>query len=154
MNLTHFEPWSIVDLMNRDLDRINGQRGSKTATGRAAPDWVPAVDIIEENQRFVLRADIPGIRADDLDISMDAGVLSVSGQRQAETLGDDLDVPRTTPRTVHRTERRSGQFFRRFTLPETADAESITATSKDGILEIVIPKQAVVKPRRICVEAV
>jgi HSP20 family protein len=145
MNLARFEPWSIVDLMNHDLDRFTARRVARSDADGTVADWTPAVDIIEENQRFVLHADVPGVSADDIDVSMDGGVLSVSGQRQVEELGEGDDI--------RRSERRNGRFFRRFTLPDTADAENITAKSKNGILEVVIPKQAEVKPRRISVEA-
>ena len=143
MNITRFEPWSFIDLLHRDLDRLAGQRrldGESPVT-----DWVPAVDIVEETDRFVLRADVPGVSADDIDVSMDAGVLTVAGERRAEERGEDAGVQRI--------ERVSGRFFRRFTLPETADADGITAKCKNGILEVAIPKMPEVQARRISVEA-
>jgi HSP20 family protein len=103
------------------------------------------MDIIEEKDRFLLRADVPGVNAADIDVSMDAGVLTISGERLAEERGEDLGVQRT--------ERSTGRFSRRFTMPETADAESITAKSSNGILEVVIPKLPEVQARRITVEA-
>lgn len=137
MRIARFEPWSTIDLLQRDLHR--------TASHDATAAWVPAVDIIEEKGRFLLRADVPGVNAADIDVSMDAGVLTVSGVRLAEESGEDTDVQRT--------ERSTGRFSRRFTLPETADAESITAKSSNGILEVVIPKLPEVQARRITVEA-
>jgi len=137
MKIARFEPWSYIDLINRDLNRVSARD--------AGTKWVPAVDIIEEKGRFLLRADVPGVNPSDIDVSMDAGVLTVSGVRHAEERHEDSDVQRA--------ERSTGQFFRRFTLPETADAEGITARSSNGILEVVIPKQAEVQPRRITVEA-
>jgi HSP20 family protein len=145
MNLTRFEPWSLVDLMHRDLDRIANRRLSNGDTENPIADWVPAVDIVEQKAHFVLRADVPGVDPADIDVSMDAGVLTVSGERRSETASDEDGV--------RRTERAYGRFFRRFTLPETADADGITARSQNGILEVVIPKQAVVEARRIAVEA-
>ena len=143
MNITRFEPWSFIDLLHRDLDRLAGQRrldGDSPVT-----DWVPAVDIVEEKDRFLLRADVPGVAADDIDVSMDAGVLTVAGERRAEDRSEDAGVQRI--------ERVSGRFFRRFTLPETADADGITARCKDGILEVAIPKMPEIQARRISVEA-
>jgi HSP20 family protein len=81
----------------------------------------------------------------DIDVSMDAGVLTVSGERHAEDIADEDGM--------RRAERSSGRFYRRFTLPETTDADNIAAKSNNGILEITIPKQAVVEARRITVEA-
>lgn len=143
MNIARFEPWTLVDMMHRDLDRLVGQR--RVADDSPVSDWVPAVDILEEKDRFVLRADVPGVAADDIDVSMDAGVLNLSGERRAEDRGEDLGLQRI--------ERASGRFFRRFTLPDTADAEGITARCSNGILEVVIPKLPEIKARRIAVEA-
>jgi len=137
MKIARFEPWSTIDFLHRDLNRAASQ---DTTAG-----WVPAVDIIEEKGRFLLRADVPGVNAADIDVSMDAGVLAVSGVRQAEERAENTDVQRT--------ERTTGRFLRRFTLPETADAESITARTSNGILEVVIPKLPEIQARRITVEA-
>jgi HSP20 family protein len=145
MNLTRFEPWSIVDLLHRDLDRLSGRRLPVTDPDGAVTDWVPAVDIIEEKDRFVLRADVPGVEPKDIEVSMDAGVLSLSGQRYEEARSEDAGMQRV--------ERVSGRFFRRFSLPDTADAEGVKAQSRNGILEVTIPKQPEVRARRIEVEA-
>ncbi len=146
MNLTRFEPWSLVDLMYRDLDRLATRRlGNANGGGEhSVADWVPAVDIVEEKERFVLRADVPGVDPKNIDVSMDGGVLTVAGERrnEAETVEDG----------VKRIERFSGRFYRRFTLPDTADAEGISARSENGILEVSIPKQPEVRSRRIAVE--
>ncbi len=145
MHLTRFEPWSVVDLMHRDFDRIAARRLGQTRVENPVADWIPAVDIIEEKSRFLLRADVPGVSPDDIDVSMDAGVLTVSGERHAEEHNEDDGV--------RRTERATGRFLRRFTLPDTADAEGITAKGQNGILEVAIPKLPVVQARRIAVEA-
>ena len=145
MNLVHFEPWSIADLMRRDFNRLASHRLGRTDVETPVTDWVPAVDIVEEKERFVLRADVPGVDAADIEVSMDDGVLSLSGERHTET-NDDVTGMR-------RFERASGRFHRRFTLPETADAEGITAKSANGILEVTIPKLPEVLARRITVEA-
>lgn len=145
MNITRFEPWSIVDLLHRDLDRLANRRIATDGDESTVANWVPAVDIIEEKERFVLRADVPGVEPTDIDVSMDAGVLTVSGVRHAESRSEDEGIKRY--------ERSTGRFLRRFTLPETADAEGITASSKNGILEVSIPKAPEVQARRITVEA-
>ena len=145
MKLTRFEPWSIVDLKPSDLNRFSGHRFGLNDTDKAAADWAPAVDIVEENDRFVLRADVPGVAPDHIEISMDAGVLSVAGERHAENTSEESGL--------RRVERASGRFLRRFRLPESADAGGITAKSSNGILEVAIPKQPEVQARRITVEA-
>jgi len=137
MNITLFEPRSIVDKLNRDLNLVTSRNPGKR--------WVPAVDIIEERDRFLLRADVPGVSAADIDVSMEGGVLSVSGERHTEERKEDSGVQRI--------ERTTGRFLRRFTLPETADAEGISAKTQDGILEVTIPKLPEIQPRRIAVKA-
>lgn len=144
MNITRYEPWSLLNLMQRDFERVTGQNGSGDVSTSVA-DWVPAVDIIEEKDRFVLRADLPGVSADDIDVNMDDGVLSLSGERSLET-NSEVDG-------LRRVERASGKFYRRFHLPDTADADEISAKSANGILEISIPKVPQVQARRITVEA-
>lgn len=145
MNIARFEPWSFVDLLHRDLDRMAAHRNAANSDHSPVADWVPAVDIVEEKDRFVLRADVPGVGADAIDVSMDAGVLSVSGERHAIAPSDDTGVQRI--------ERATGRFLRRFTLPETADADGITAKCNNGILEVSIPKAPEIQARRITVEA-
>ena len=145
MNLVRFEPWSISDLMQRDLGRLGQRHFARDEAEHPAVDWTPAVDIVEEKDRFVLRADVPGVAATDIDVSMEDGVLSVAGQRAADAHDDTAGV--------RRFERASGRFLRRFSLPETANADGIAAKSTNGILEITIPKLPEVQPRRITVEA-
>ncbi len=144
MNLTRFEPWSIVDLLQRDLDRLSNRRVATNGEENSVADWVPAVDIVEEKDRFLLRADVPGVEPTDIEVSMDAGVLSVSGERKTESVSEHDGY--------RRVERASGRFLRRFTLPDTADADGITAASSNGILEVSIPKRPEIQARRITVE--
>ena len=144
MHLTRFEPWSVVDLLHRDLDRIAQSRFGNNEDNNSVANWVPAVDIIEDNERFVLHADVPGVDPEDIEVSMDAGVLSVSGERHSENV--------TNEEGFRRVERATGRFFRRFNLPDTAVGEGITAKSSNGILEVSIPKRPEVQARRITVE--
>lgn len=137
MKIARFEPWPYVDVLNRE--RLRSPRHEGTT------EWVPAVDIIEEKGRFLLRADVPGVIPADIEVSMDAGVLTVSGIRHAEESGEEAGVQRA--------ERSTGRFQRRFTLPETVDADRIAAKSSNGILEVSIPKLPEVQARRITVEA-
>ena len=145
MNIARFEPWSVVDLLHRDLDRIASRRFGANDAEHSVADWVPAVDIVEESERFVLHADVPGVNAEDIDVSMDNGILTVSGERRQENVSEDDGY--------RRIERAHGRFLRRFTLPDTADAEHITAKSRNGILEVSIPKQPAVQSRRITVQS-
>lgn len=145
MNMARFEPWTFVDLLRRDLDRLADPRRSRGNDHESVADWVPAVDIFEEKDRFLLRADVPGVDPEDINISMENGVLNVSGERRAEARSEDT--------SAQRLERAAGRFFRHFTLPESTDADGITAKCSNGILEVSIPKQPEVQARRITVEA-
>lgn len=145
MNVVRFEPWSVANLLWRDLTHLDGRRAdfAQDETGRA--DWVPTVDIIEKKDHFALRADLPGVKPEDIEISMEGGILTVSGERRVEPRDDDDGM--------RRVERVSGHFYRRFTLPDTTDSGAIKATTSNGILEVSIPKLPEVEARRITVEA-
>ena len=145
MNIARFEPWTFVDLLRRDLDRLADPRRAAAGDHESVADWVPAVDIFEEENRFLLRADVPGVNVDDINVSMENGVLTLSGERRLE--------PKKEEAAAQRIERASGRFFRHFTLPETTNADGITAKNSNGILEVSIPKMPEVQARRITVEA-
>jgi HSP20 family protein len=103
--------------------------------------WSPRVDILEETERFVILADIPGVEPKDIDIHMDNGLLTVKGERSQEQTEQS--------KGFFRTERFVGSFHRRFALPDSADPTGVKATGKNGVLEITIPKRPETKPRRI-----
>lgn len=107
--------------------------------------WTPRVDIREEASRFVIQADLPGIEPGDIDLQMDKGILSIKGERTLDAAADSEGFSRM--------ERRHGTFHRRFALPDSADADGISAQGRHGVLEIVIPKKADTTPRRIHVGA-
>lgn len=116
--------------------------GSNVVTSQ----WAPRVDIKEEDQRFVIFADVPGVNPADIEVSMDKGILTIKGERAVEK--SEQNNGRFT-----RVERVHGSFHRRFALPDSADADNISATGKYGVLEIVIPKKAEKAPRRITINA-
>jgi len=145
MNIARFEPWTFVDVLRRDLDRLADPRRVAGTDHESVADWVPAVDILEKKEGFLLRADLPGVDREDINVSMDNGILNLSGERRAESPAEDVNAQRV--------ERATGRFFRHFSLPETADAEGITAKCSNGILEVFIPKMPEVQARRITVEA-
>ncbi|GGZ58350.1 heat-shock protein [Lysobacter xinjiangensis] len=103
--------------------------------------WAPRVDIVEEPDRFAIFADLPGVDPQDVEVLMDKGILSIRGERRGE-----MD---TQNGRYSRIERRYGMFHRRFALPDSADAEGITANGRNGVLEISIPKRPETTPRRI-----
>lgn len=146
MSLTRYEPWSLVNRLHSDLDRIfNGALMHDDDSRGAVSDWMPAVDVQETKDAFVLRADLPGVDPKDIDITMENGVLTLRGRRQSEKTTED--------RGYRRVERVSGEFFRRFTLPDVADADSISAQTNNGVLTVNIAKRPEVQPKRIQVKA-
>ncbi|MEN9450511.1 MAG: hypothetical protein RJA83_1129 [Pseudomonadota bacterium] len=106
--------------------------------------WAPAVDIKEEPTRFVLLADIPGVDPKNIEISMENGILTIKGDR-AETRTEEGEG-------YTRIERSKGSFYRRFALPDTADADKITAEGRHGVLRIIIPKRDKAAAKKITVE--
>jgi HSP20 family protein len=146
MTIVQYEPWRLLNRFHRDFSRVLGEGGS-TSEAESSSDvtWLPVVDVHEEAERFVVRADLPGVEPKDVEITADKGVLTIRGQRHAEK--------RDEAKGYERVERVSGAFLRRFTLPEGADTASIKAKQANGVLEITIPKQPQVQPQRISVEA-
>jgi HSP20 family protein len=131
MTLMRTNPWSLLDEFNREFSRM--LPGFADDDSRVVGStWSPAVDIKEEDDRFVIRADIPGVSPDDIDISMEKGVLTIKGERKHEAEEDKEGY--------HRIERAYGTFMRRFALPENVDTDKISASSKDGVVELVLPK--------------
>lgn len=116
---------------------------STDVSQHAVSQWAPRVDIHENEQRFLILADIPGVDPATIEVSMDKGRLIIKGERPA--------VSAEQAGKVTRGERAHGAFQRHFALPDSADAEGITANGKHGVLEIVIPKKAQVSARRIAI---
>jgi HSP20 family protein len=141
MNFVYYQPWSL-DRWYREIERnVNeGSEASQPALPNTAA-WSPSVDLHEENDRFVLRADVPGVALKDIEVFAQDGTLTVRGERPARE--------RVNTDGFERIERAAGTFLRRFTLPDSARAEAIKARYADGVLEIEIPKQARVEAARI-----
>jgi HSP20 family protein len=140
MTIVSYEPWALVSRFQRQIDRALGESADS-----ASVSWIPHVDIREEAERFVVVADVPGVDGKDIDITAEQGVLTIKGVRQSEK--------KSSQDGFERVERATGTFLRRFTLPESADAEAIKATQVNGVLEVTIPKRPQEQPRRISVQA-
>ena len=138
MTVVRYEPWSLLNRLRREID-------DTFETSARDASWTPAVDIHEEAKQFVVRADLPGVTAKDIEITAEKGVLSLRGIRNFEQRNDDGHYSRI--------ERVSGKFVRTFTLPENVATDQINAKFKDGVLELTIPKIAKAEPRRIEVQA-
>jgi HSP20 family protein len=143
MTILRYEPFALVNRLHRHLDEaFSGTADSSDSDGAW---WIPQVDIHEEAERFAVLVDVPGVEPKDIEITAENGVLTIRGERHARTEEDSSGY--------RRLERRNGKFLRRFTLPESANLDSITAKHTHGVLEVSIPKQAKLQPRRIEVAA-
>lgn len=138
-----YQPWSLLNQLQKELERAH--EGSPNEGTIATAEWSPSVDIKEDADKFVLQADIPGVKPEDIDVNMENGVLTIKGEKKTEA--------KTEQEGYKRVERTYGTFYRRFSLPDTANADAISAKSKHGVLEIVIPKREAVKPKKISVES-
>lgn len=146
MRTTIYEPITTLRRLQDEMNRAFGSAltGGDDSSTAASSHWVPAVDIHEEADQFRIVADVPGLKPEDIDVTMEDGVLSISGRREAESRIEEQGSAR-------RIERVYGQFYRRFTLPDTADSNQVEARCDHGELEIVIAKKDQVQPKKITV---
>jgi HSP20 family protein len=144
MALVRYDPWNLLSQLQGDINRAL-RDWSPSETSSATADWVPAADIEEYIDRFELFVDLPGVTTGDVEITLEAGVLTLAGERKVEKRADQL--------LNQRRERGQGRFYRRFILPDTADAEAVKASERNGVLAITIPKKAAAQPRRIEIAA-
>jgi len=145
--MRHRDPWSLLNQFYRDIEQAFGRSESPSSgdySAIATSTWVPAVDIREEQHQFIIEADIPGVEPKDIEISMEAGILTIKGERKVENTQETDNYKRV--------ERAHGIFYRRFSLPDTADADKIVANGKDGVLRVLIPKKEVAQPRKIQIQ--
>ncbi|BBL69883.1 Hsp20/alpha crystallin family protein [Methylogaea oryzae] len=139
--MTRNEPWSLLHQLQRELERSMEARGGDGSVATA--EWTPPVDIKEKADGYVLYADVPGVKPENIEVTMENGILTVKGFRETEA--------HAAKEGYKRIERVHGAFYRRFSLPDTAHAEGITARCSNGVLEISIPKRAAVQPRKIVI---
>ncbi len=123
MSIVRFNPWW-------EIDRSLNPGG-----------WVPVADVWETPSAYRIDLELPAVAAEDVDVSVNEGVLEISGERRPRERGED--------ERSHRVERRYGRFSRRFRLPENADEDAIRARVANGVLEVTIDKRAEHRPRRI-----
>ena len=147
MAIVRYEPWGIGQLQS-EINRLFSSFGDLESSGATA-GWVPPVDIYEHEDRFELYMDLPGVDPNGVEITLEGGVLTVSGERMHYAGPRDTD----DRGELMRNERGHGRFYRRFVLPDTVDSERVKATNRHGVIELTIPKQAKALPRRIQVAA-
>ncbi len=141
-NLIRFSPHTEMRHLQREIDslfeNIFPVRNSDNTDSVA---WSPRVDLSETEDAYIVHADVPGMKKDEIEINYQDGTLTVSGERRMEETQEDKKFVRV--------ERSYGRFYRAFTLPQTVRTQDITADFEDGVLTIVVPKAEESKPRRI-----
>jgi len=156
MVLVRYEPWGAFERFHRQFGRHRRFEqlfgggftlDTRPANGNGNADavnWIPSVDVTEQADGFVVKADLPGIEPKDIQITADKGVLTISGERKFERTEQQ--------KSATRSERYEGRFLRRFTLPENVNTDDIRARHLNGVLEVTIPKVAAPQPRQINIE--
>ena len=145
MALVRHNPWGVGQLQD-EINRLFRNLDHAESSGVTA-GWVPAVDIREFGDRYHMFIDLPGVDPKGVEITLDNGVLTITGERAHP------EVPEGDRTVSHRSERGYGHFHRRFILPDTVDAENVRAVDRHGVLEVTIPKHAKAQPKRIKVAA-
>jgi len=140
MQLIQRNPWELMSSLRRDVDRA--LRAQDRPAGAA---FVPSMDIHEEAERFVVLADLPGVDPTAIEITIDADLLTIKGSRASTPIAEGV--------SVHRAERRHGDFERCIRLPETAAKDGVTAEYRDAVLTVSIRKTEHALPYRIEVTA-
>lgn len=139
--------WNPFEEFENLLDRYSRAGGrdlrKMSDSDLSFADWAPSVDIEEEDDKYLIKADLPGVDKKDIEVNLENGVLSIRGEKHVEKETGKKDSKR------HRTERFHGTFARSFTLPSEVMADKVEATYKDGVLNLVIPKAEESKPRSI-----
>jgi HSP20 family protein len=144
MTIVRWEPFREFTTLQNEMNRLFNTVFEAPTPGNGGGTlrrWMPAMDLVETPEHFVLRADLPGMTQDDVKIEFDDGTLTVSGERKAEHESKNEGY--------YRVERAFGSFSRSLTLPQGIDPEAVTANFEHGVLEVRIPKPEERKPRRI-----
>jgi HSP20 family protein len=135
--LTRWEPLELEDVQNR-LSKFLGRRSNDDIT---LADWAPLADITEDDKEYVIKAELPDVKKEDVKVTVENGVLTISGERKFER--------EEKKKKYHRVERAFGTFVRSFSLPDVADASKVKAEFKNGMLTVHLPKSEHAKPKQI-----
>ena len=143
MTIVRWEPLRELNSLQSEMNRLFDTvfEHPSRASGNVLRRWMPAMDLVESADHFVLRADLPGMSEEDVNLEFEDGTLTVSGERKSEHEEENEGF--------HRVERSFGAFSRSLTLPQGVDADAVTASFDRGVLEIRIPKPEQRKPRKI-----
>ena len=146
MDLIQWRPFREVSRLRSEMDRLWDEYfGPGRRAFRMEEAWLPAVDVSETGDKITVKAEIPGMEAKDIEISMVGDTLTIKGEKKAEKEEKDENY--------HMVERSYGSFSRAMKLPAVVDAEKVEATYKNGVLTVVLPKKEEVKPKAIEIKA-
>lgn len=146
-SMVRHDPWSLMPRLQDEINRLFGN-AQQSDSSSATATWIPPVDIHEYADRFEFYVDAPGVNPDKIDLTLEGGVLTLSGERSEQARNGQAEELR-----YRRIERSQGHFYRRFVLSDTVDSDRVNATGKNGVLTVTIPKQAKAMPRRIQIGA-
>jgi HSP20 family protein len=144
MQMTRWDPFRELEEMSTRLNRLFGQRSLRQLPGETDDgfgDWVPAMDVQETEKEYLIKADLPAVRRDDVKVGIDNGILTLEGERQEEK--------EEKGKKFHRIERSYGRFVRRVSVPSDVDPAKVAADFKDGVLSVHLPKAENAKPKSI-----
>ncbi len=144
MSLVRWNPGKELFSIQNDMNRFMDRFFSPDLFDQDSFGWVPSMDVSEDQDGFLMNMELPGLKKDDVNITLTDGLLTIEGERKSEIEKKDVNV--------HRVERRYGKFRRTFKLPVAVKGDKIDATFKDGLLTINIPKAEVAKPKQIDVK--
>jgi len=146
--ITPWRPFRELEEMERRFEDAFG-RPFAPAAWRRFPmremAWAPAVEVFEKEDKYVVRADLPGVKEEDIDVSIEGDTLTIKGKKESES--------EVKEESYYCCERFYGSFYRSIALPSTVDAKKIEASYEDGVLEVSLPKAAEVKPKKVTVSA-
>jgi HSP20 family protein len=141
MELVRFEPFAGIGNLRSVFNDLFDDNFARASARPSVSKWHPAVDVLESKDAYLIRAELPGMKREDIKVEVKDGTLVLSGERKSEQPAEGVDY--------RHVERIAAKFWRSFSLPETAKQDGIEATYKDGILEVSVPKVEKAKPRQI-----
>ena len=149
--ITRWDPFRELDNFSNRLSTLFGDRlgvrSGEESNGWTRSDWAPAVDIVEDTNGYAITAELPQVNKEDVDVTVENGVLTIKGERKFERKEEDKD------KKYHRVERAYGTFVRSFRVPTDADGTKIKAAYKDGVLTVTLPKSEAAAPKKIAIDA-
>jgi len=140
-----YDPWSRLTSLERDMDRLFGLTQGGSEMSESVSDWIPALDVRESENEIILELEAPGLKEEDLNISISDGTLSIKGEKKREEEKEEG--------SYHVVERSYGSFQRAIPLPSNVDEDKAKADFKNGVLKVKLPKNEEAKPKQIKVES-